>query len=344
MDTPTPHPPKFPVDVALFRQQYHIDSTDLHHMLDGGYASIYRVGNCILRISQESEEIAQLEDSIRQVAGKHPELAVDDAILTKDGHRHVTVGDTVWRLTPYAEGTILKTSEITDLHLTHAAIELAKFHNIMAELDAVPAPDYRHLPVVHLPNIAVAHDRVDSLLQKLSRAPREHDHFIVSQRDFILAQFDTLQNTTNAVLHTLPTMAVHGDYWRGNILFRPDGNVAQIVDFGMSGLAPRISDLIGPLLETDAKLPDLDKFATFLDAYQSAAVAKITPAELGHIKEDFRRFSLQEIFYELYVWGTGAAYDFKSIEKRIAALKTLDNFKNTDFFSKKNVRHLPLSR
>jgi hypothetical protein len=97
----------------------------------------------------------------------------------------------------------------------------------------------------------------------------------------------------------------------------------------MSGQAPRIDDLIGPMLEKDNKRPDSEKIALFLTAYQKAASTKLSDIEQRLIKEQFRRFSLQEIFYELYTWTTTSDYSFDSIEKRVASLRALNTLSIT---------------
>jgi Ser/Thr protein kinase RdoA (MazF antagonist) len=326
---------KFPVDTSLLHKYYDIENKQVEHIAEGGYASLYRVGDFVLRISKDTKQVAQLEDTIRRVAGKNSRIAVQDAILTKNGERHITVANTVWRLTPYSEGRIVDTSELDSSHLHNAAVELAHFHNAMAELSkdpSLPPPDYTHLPIVHLPNILFARERMEAMFKKLnpssasSKTQKEHIDYILSHRDFILSQFVILIGSVTQYLPSLPITVIHGDYWKNNILFRPDGSVAQIVDFGMSGRAPRIDDLIGPMLEKGNKRPDSEKIALFLTAYQKAASTKLSDIEQRLIKEQFRRFSLQEIFYELYTWTTTSNYSFDSIEKRVASLRVLDAF------------------
>jgi homoserine kinase type II len=117
--------------------------------------------------------------------------------------------------------------------------------------------------------------------------------------EYFLEQFDDLLNMLNSNIppqkkyHTMPRLAIHGDYHPGNIKFQ-DGKVTGVFDFGWSKIDVRCFDVGLAIMyfctsweNINDGILQLDRVENFLGVYQETAKKTKTIGPLNKLELEY---------------------------------------------------------
>jgi homoserine kinase type II len=253
--------------------RYGLGGLQLGERLTGGYANeLYRLasdrGAFALRLDVEPSApgIAWEHDVVARLAERVPEIPVPVKAL--DGETWFRHGGVAFWLLPFVEGSPADRDD--ERHRLGAARLLARVH--AAGLRVPPRPDVpplRRLVWPHEPTEPLA-----DLRPEIDAARAWGIEFVAGLRD-----------------HPLVTGVIHGDFFRGNVLFSGDRAVG-LVDWEEATVDWQIYDLANAVWEF-CKLPDrrndFDREAAnrFVAAYRDAGGT--VPLEEDHLLVPFIR-------------------------------------------------------
>jgi Ser/Thr protein kinase RdoA (MazF antagonist) len=254
-------------------------------MLTGGYANDLFLADAdgrplVLRLVRRPVDVAGLEWEVRTVRALASSVGEIVAPLSAlDGAAFVAYGEDALLVLPYVDGTPADRDDPE--HRAEAAALLGRFHAAARDLDLEQRPG-----VARLAELRRAFED-GSYFAAIGPSRRELPPALAERHDEIVAARRWLLRFVEDVAaeRELDETVVHGDYFRGNVLFRGSRAVG-LIDFEEARLDWTAADLAGAVWEF-CKADDYETFdpteaEAFVSAYRAAG-GTCPPAEDGLI-------------------------------------------------------------
>lgn len=220
-------------------------------------------GRRFVRIHRKSKTRPEIEAELRLLAWARGRLPVIEPFAAADGRTIFSSSGRLVTCWPWVEGSSIGLAEFE----TEAAAE--RMGALHGELDSVLAG----YDGVAFPRTRMDWDtdrtmgtlsRIDDLI-RYAAVPSELQLAVQRDLRFQLTLLEGGEAVPPSELTGLDVRPVHGDFHRGNVLFRADGSVAAIVDWDSASVQPALYGLVRALFIVCHLVPE--RVAAYLRAY-----------------------------------------------------------------------------